>query len=462
MSWVVEELKSLDLGDKRLDRRAMQILENLGLSPGRTIPQTFQVWSEIKACYNFMNNTLVSEDKLLKPHQESTITRIKEHKVVLLISDTCKVDYTDKEAMVGRQRLTNTHQKGLWLHSTIAVTPERVNLGVVDVNFWDRDPIKAEDRDFSSTERDNAPIEVKESYRWLRSYIKCCEVAAETPNTQVINITDREGDIIEIYEAAAQQKTKEEPSPRFIIRSQYNRWLDEKDESGKIHKKLREKLKESDSLGEIEFVIPATENRAARKVKQQIKATTVVIKSKKKKLKLQINAVMATEINPPSGESPLTWIFITDLPIRTCAEAIQVIQYYLVRWEIELFFKILKSGCKIEERQLQTTDRMKNLISMFLILAWRVQYTMMMGRVCSQISAGDLFDPAEWKGVYKILNRKKALPRKPPLLGEFIIMVARLGGYVETNTSEPPGVKTVWKGMARMIDFSLAWEAFRE
>ena len=124
------------------------------------------------------------------------------------------------------------------------------------------------------------------------------------------------------------------------------------------------------------------------------------------------------------------------------------------------FFKVLKSGCKIEERQLQTTERMKALLAIFMLLSWRVMFTMMLGRVCSEMSAGDLFEASEWKSVYKILNKKKALPRKPPKLSEFIVMVATLGGYVEQKGGEPPGVKTIWKGMARMVDFSIAWEAF--
>lgn len=169
---------------------------------------------------------------------------------------------------------------------------------------------------------------------------------------------------------------------------------------------------------------------------------------------------MAIEENPPEGEEALVWVFITNLPINSFGEVCKIINYYLCRWEIELFFKILKSGCKIEERQLETTDRMKNLIAIFMILARRVLFTMMLGRVCSDMSAGEVFEEAEWKSVYKIVHKKKALPRKPPKLGEFIIWIAILGGYVKHKEAEPPGVKTMWKGMARMIDFGIAWEAF--
>jgi Transposase DNA-binding/Transposase Tn5 dimerisation domain len=462
MRWYEEEFETIDLGDKRLNKRVMHIVENLGLAPGRTIPQSFKTWGEIKACYNFFSNDLVSEQKLLAPHLEKTIERIREYSVVLLISDTTDINYTTKEAMKGKERLDNK-QNGIWLHPTIAVTPERLNLGIVDANFWHRQPEVAEKNSASRTVRDKAPIEEKESYRWLQSYLKACEIARDAPETQIINITDREGDIIEIFETAHEQ-TKEGSFAYFIVRSQYNRCLKEKDEeSNKIQKKLRQRLNETASLGEVEFTIHATEKRKGRKVKQQLKACTVTLKpgnKYKKSKEVRVNAVMAIEENQPEGEEPLVWVFITNLPIRTFDDICKVIKYYLCRWEIEIFFKVLKSGCKIEERQLETADRMKNLISIFMMLAWRVQFTMILGRVCSEISSGEVFEAAEWKSVYKIVNNKKTLPRKPPRLGEFIIMVAILGGYVNKKGAEPPGIKTMWKGMARMVDFAIAWEAF--
>ncbi len=451
MSWAEAEFKTIDLGDARLNRRVIKIVEALGLAPGRMIPQAFQSWGSIKACYNFFSNGLVSEKKIIVPHVKQTIERIKEYPIVLLPNDTSELDYNAKEAMEGKERITNT-KKGLWLHPTIAVTPERVMLGIVDVNFWKR---KLEVNPKGS-KQDKLPIEDKESYRWLQSYRRSCEIAREVPETQFINIADREGDIIEVFDEIAKQKETGKAAD-VIIRSQHDRLLEGK--KGK-QDKLWQKLKEAPSLGEIEFVVPAAEKRSGRKVKQKLKGISVSIKPGNKSTVVQINAVMAIEENPPDGEDALIWILLTSLPVHTFEDVVKVINYYLCRWEIETFFKVLKSGCKIEERQLQTTERMKALITVFMILAWRVMFTMMMGRVCGELSCDVVFDEAEWKAVYKILNRKQALPEKPPSLGEFIIMIAILGGYVDRNKEGPPGVKAVWKGMARMVDFALAWEAF--
>jgi IS4 transposase len=451
MSWVETEFKAIDLGDARLNRRAIKIIEALGLAPGRTIPQAFQSWGSIKACYNFFSNGLVSEKKIIAPHVKQTIERIKEYPVVLLPTDTSELDYNSKDAMDGRERITNT-KKGLWLHPTIAVTPERLMLGIVDINFWKR---KLEINPKGS-EQDRLPIEEKESYRWLQSYRRTCEIAKEVPSTQLITISDREGDIIEVFDEIAKQKESGKAAD-VIIRSQYDRLLEGKKGS---RDKLRKKLQEAPSLGEIEFVVPPTEKRSGRKVKQKLKGVSVSIKPGNKKIAVQINAIMAIEEDPPKGEDPLIWILLTSLPVSTFEDVVKVIQYYLCRWEIETFFKVLKSGCKIEERQLQTTERMKALITVFMILAWRVMFTMMMGRVCGEMACDVIFDEAEWKAVYKILNKKQTLPEKPPSLGEFVIMIAVLGGYVDRNKEGPPGVKVMWKGMARMVDFALAWEAF--
>ncbi len=355
MSWIEDEMEWIDLGDRRLNQRSLSIFEGLGLAPGRTIPQAFQAWGEIKATYNFLNNDLVSEEKILAPHLEKTIERIKEYPVVLLVSDTTDINYTTKCIMKNKERLDNK-QNGIWLHATIAVTPEKLNLGLIQANFWHRgNELAKKDRD-SITAREKAPIEEKESYRWLESYQKACEIAQKAQGTQVINISDRECDIIEFFELA-ESKNKEEFKSNYIIRSQYDRLIETNDaEANEVINKLWKKLKKADSLGELEFTISTRGDRKARKVKQKLKAVSVTLTPSNKKKSIVVNAVMAIEEHPPKGEDPVIWVLITDLPIETFEDVCKIIEYYLCRWQIELFFKVLKSGCKVEERQLQTAE----------------------------------------------------------------------------------------------------------
>jgi len=461
-NWIASEFTSINLKDERLNKRAKIILDKLGHAPARTIPQAFRTWKDIKACYRFFDNPAVTDNNILKPHMEKTIERIKNEPVVLLPTDNSILDYTPKKAMKGKGEVCHKRD-GIFLHASLAVTPERLSLGVVDAKLW----IRGVDY-ISQTEahRDDLPIEEKESYRWLEGYKKSCEIARECPNTQIIYITDREGDIIELLGEAIKEK-KSGKCADIIIRSQHDRQLDEKDPDGtlnKPYKKLIKTLKNTPALGELEFVIPPSQGKKGRTVKQQIKASSFTFRTKKYNgnptCKVTINVVMAIEENPPAGESPLCWIFHTTMSINTFAEVRKVIEYYLCRWEVETFFKVLKSGCKIEERQLESTERMKPLIALFLILSWRIIYVMMLGRICPEMSSGDIFCEAEWKSVYKILNIKEKIPENPPTLNEFILMIAQLGGYVGGKKAPPPGVKVMWRGMARMVDFAIAWEAF--
>jgi hypothetical protein len=459
-NWIESEFASIDIGDKRLNNRAQQILNNLSSAPGRTIPQTFLHWNEIKACYRFFDNPTVTYEKLLNPHRKEVIERIKKESIVLFPTDTSILDYSSKNAMGGKGRIQGKNT-GFFLHATLAITPERLNLGVIDSKIWTRDFVSETS---SNPHRDDLPIEKKESFRWLESYRNISQIAESCSKTQFIYIADREADIVELLGEASKEKANGK-NIDVLIRSQHDRQIDIKDPKGDLNKpyeKLRQKLKSSPSLGTIKFTIPATTERKSREVVQAIKTGTLIIRTKKYNgndtQKITINAVMAIEES--NTEDSLCWIFLTTLPVKTFEQGCRVVEFYLCRWEIEVFFKVLKSGCKVEERQLETSERLKPLIALFLVLSWRIMYVMMLGRLTPDISCGDIFADAEWKSVFKILNRKEQIPDKPPSLNEFIIMIANLGGYVEGKNALPPGVKVMWRGMSRMKDFALAWEAF--
>ena len=154
---------------------------------------------------------------------------------------------------------------------------------------------------------------------------------------------------------------------------------------------------------------------------------------------VEINTVLVEEINPPEGEEPITWLLLTSLPVDTFEQACLVVEYYLCRWQIEIYFKVLKSGCKIEDRQFETSERIKPCIALYMIVAWRVLFVTMLGRECPDLPCTVLFEDDEWESVY---------------------MIASLGGYLNRKCDGPPGTKTMWVGLQRMVDFALAWKSF--
>jgi hypothetical protein len=334
---------------------------------------------------------------------------------------------------------------------------------LLDANLWVRGT------DYPThppgADRKKIPIEDKESLRWLESYRHACKLAQNCPETKVIYIADRECDIIEVLEEAVNDK-KITKNVDVIIRAQHNRQLDENDLINKKYKNLIKAIEESNPIGEAKFKIASTHEEEPREVIQKIKAAKFKFKRKEYNggiiRDVSINVVMAIEENPPPDKSAIKWVLLTTMSIDSYENVMKIFQYYTCRWEIEIFIKILKSGCKVEERQLKTVDRLKPLIALFLILSWRIQYVMMLGRVCPEIPCNAVFEDFEWKPVFKVSHPSLEIPKDPPSLYELIIMIAKLGGYLPGPKAGPPGVKVMWRGMSRMAEFTIAWLAFGE
>ena len=168
--------------------------------------------------------------------------------------------------------------------------------------------------------------------------------------------------------------------------------------------------------------------------------------------------MLVEEISPPQGQDKIQWVLITTLPIDSLDEVLVVIEFYCGRWPIENFFKILKSGCRVEERQFETLARELNAIAVYMIAAWRIQLLVHLGRECPDIDCDVIFEEFEWKSVYIVANGE-APPDIVPTLNEMIRTIASLGGYVKRKKTEP-GYQTLWIGMQRMRDLAAGYEAF--
>jgi hypothetical protein len=347
------------------------------------------------------------------------------------------------------------------------MTPQRVPLGVVDAEMWSRDPAELEKTATQRRkERREKPFEDKESYRWLQGYETACQLAAEAPNTQVVCVSDSEGDIYECFLAGVGEET---PRAEWIVRGCQDRALAEGDE-----KNLLALLECQAPLGTMTVQVSKREattgNGRKRQQPRQSREAVVTVRAVRTLLRapyrpdgklapVYVNSILVREENPPEGEEPIEWLLVTSLPIATFAEACTVISYYCCRWEIEVFFRVLKSGCKIEELQFEREDRLQVCLAMYLIVAWRVLYVLKLGRECPAMGCEAILTEAEWKSVY-VIARGKPAPQTPPSLQEMMRMIAGLGGYLGRKHDGPPGPKTMWIGLQRMRDFATAWAAF--
>jgi hypothetical protein len=469
--WVTDEVKTAKLNDKRLNARLAEVLAQLAARPTASIPAACGGRAEMVAAYRFCENEKTSFEAVLQPHRDATRQRMAAQPVVILPQDTTEIDTTRPEQEVaGAGPLDGASRRGALLHTLHAFTADGTPLGTVHAKAWVREEglVCAT---LSRAERAAIPIEEKESHRWVVTLQQAREEAQHCPDTQFICVADSEADI---YEVLVEGMREPRPSD-WIVRACQDRALRCKQGENTGKKHVREYVLSQPALFEKTVQVRgrkakvACETRGRRQPHQSRKAEVVVRAASvtlrppwrpdRKLPVLTVNAVLVSEANPPRNDEPVEWLLLTSLPIDTEEQVRQIIQYYCVRWMIEVFFRVLKSGCRVEDRLFEYMDRLLTCLAVYVIVAWRTLYVCRLGRSCPDISCEAVFDPAEWKSVWKVVQRKDP-PAKPPSLGVFVRMVAQLGGYVNRKRADPPGPQTVWIGLQRMHDFATCWQLF--
>ena len=437
MSWAATEFESLDLGDTRRNRRAIRLMEQLSAKPTASIPGACGDWADTIGAYRFFNNEDVEWPAILAPHIENSVTRMAAHDVVLCIQDTTELDFNGQMAS-GLGPLSYEAQRGMYAHPTYAVSTSREPLGVIDAWMWARE--------LKDKEAHRAGI--KESVRWIEGYERLAEMAELVPATRLVYLADREADIMALMVRARDLATPVD----WLLRSKHNRTLSGGD-------KLWSRVTEGESLGEIRFTLPQRQGKHAREVVQEVWAQTLSLPDGKRGF-VQATCLLARETEPPEGDKAVEWRLLTNLPVATLDQAAKMIDWYRSRWEIEMFFHVLKNGCLVEALQLGCIERIERALVLYMVVAWRIARLMRLGRSCPDLDAQLMFEPDECKAAY-ILNQKK-LPDKPPTLNEVVRLVARLGGFLARKGDGEPGVKTIWLGMQRILDFAAGIRFSRE
>lgn len=469
-SWVIDEMKTAELNDKRLDDRLRVVLSQLAAHPTASIPAACGGRAEMEAAYRLFDNDKVTFDNILQPHQETTRQRIAAQPVVILTQDTTEIDLTRPEQQVqGSGPLDDSDRRGALLHLLHAFTPDGTPLGTVQATAWARDEGPSIRQTLSKVERATRPLEEKESYRWVVALRAAQEEAQRNPQTRIICVADSEADIYELLaEGMSQPRTAE-----WIVRAGQDRALQGDPDAPPAL--LRQKLLTQPVLFTKTIAIRGRkakvkcstrgrqQPRVSRKAEVEVRAAQVTLRPPwrpgHKLPTVTVNVVLVREASPPAGDVPVEWMLLTSLPIDDLEQVRQVIEYYCVRWMVEVFFRTLKSGCRAEERRFEHIDRQLRCLAVFLIVTWRTLYVCRLGRGCPEISCEAVFEPAEWKAVYRVVQNKLP-PCDPPSLGEMVRMVAQLGGYVNRRRADPPGPQTVWLGLQRMHDFALCWQLF--
>jgi len=446
-NWVERETVGSKINDARLKKRLQTVVQRLTDEPTESIPTASEGWAETLAAYRFLDNDKVDFSGIISGHQEATIARIKKQAVVLAIQDTTFLNF-EKQLDSEYGTLKRTQSNHYLLHPTVAFTPDRVNLGVLGAKFWQRPEAPV------AHERTRKPIEEKESFRWLESYTLACEVQKQCSDTTVISIADREGDIGEWFMDAENRPIEEKAE--FIIRAKCNRRTEK---SAGEYSYLWDELSTCSPLGTVRFTTPRNKNSKPREVELELsaKALTFVGKQGTEDKSVSVYAVYGKEKGVVGKEKAIEWMLLTSLPVEDLSGAQTIIGWYRSRWEIEIYFKVLKSGCAVEELRLETDRRLLNCIAIYLIASWRIHTIAMASRTYPEESCEILFTSSEWKTIY-IMQKKKAPPKRAPSLRDATRMMAQLGGFLARKGDGEPGVKNTWRGYRRLMDYTSAME----
>lgn len=439
--WAERECGKARFGDKRLTERFVSIARDFYSRPQARIPKACNGdRAKVKAVYRFLDNEEVTLKKLLEPHQEQTLKRMAEHKVVLCAQDTTSLNYTNLSQTDGLGPIAKRENPatGLLLHDTVAVTPDGLALGVLDAQVWGRD---WEDKEIG---RD---IEQKESIKWLRSYREVARLQAQLKRTRLVSVGDRESDIYELFAAAKEHI--EAGGPHLLVRSTENRRLADSS------RKLWEKIEGEPVAGHRTVVVPARAGRKQRTVELSVRFREVLLAPPQGKSALgniKLWAVHAREPRTPDGVEAVEWMLLTTIEVTNFDQACEKLDWYVQRWMIEVFHRTLKSGCRIEDRQLGNVRRLENCLAIDMMVAVRIMHLTWLGRTQPDKPCTIYFEDHQWKALSCFISKKRVPQSTVPSISVVVGWIGKLGGHLGRKSDRPPGTQVLWEGIQRADD----------
>jgi hypothetical protein len=452
--WAAEEFAQVELKDARLNRRCQKLAVALGQQPGAPINQACEDWADTKAAYRFFDNEKATPKAIGQPHQQRTVARMGQQKRVLAVQDTTFFNYTHHPQTEGLGEIGNKqqNQRGFGMHSTLAMTEAGAPLGVLTQSFFMR-PIG--EPAHKPEELRLLPIEEKESYRWLEAFEQTLALAPA--GVEVITVCDREADIYEMF-TLAQAK-----AASMLIRASRDRVLAEEEV-----RHLWVKVERQPLAGQLTLQIAANQQRQARQATVSVRFTTVKLKppwrpNQKKLPPVTLNAILVREEHPPDDvNEPIEWLLLTNTPVTNFDEAVQVVAWYCCRWQIEVWHKVIKSGCTVEDCRLETADRLQRYIALMSVVAWRLHWLTYVNRTDPELPCTAVLTTTEWQALYMRIHKTTFLPETPPTVRQTVRWIAQLGGFLGRKRDGEPGVTAIWRGWQRLQDIAATWYLVKE
>ena len=458
-TWIEHEVAGCSFKDARLAKRFGKLLGMMSDGIGESIPYVCQDWADTKAAYRFFSNTGVSEDQIMAGHFQATRERLSQaNQKILMLHDTCEFSFQrDKDSKIGLLgrpacgkskdgRIKFITVRGILMHSSLAITLDGLPLGLAAIKFWTRKQFKGCNALKKKINPTRVPIAEKESIRWLENLRQSTALASNPADC--VHIGDRESDIFVLFHLA------DELGTHFLVRTCVDRLARDAGttvaaEMKKAPVKGSHRIQGRNKLGE--------SYEAELDIKFEQMQVLPPVGKWKDYSDLTLTVIHATERGTPRGREKIAWKLITNLPVKSLKGAIEKLDWYAMRWKIEVFHKILKSGCQAEESKLRSSERLANLIAIFCIIAWRIFWLTMLPRAEPDLSPTLALDTTEIFLLDELVKAKPGATSRKATVSDYIIKIARLGGYLHRASDPPPGNKVMWRGMTKLNDIHLGF-----
>ena len=459
--WAAHEFGGAPLGDKRRSARLVKSAALLAEYPGRKIGASARGdAAAIDGFYRLIEHpedSPVTVGAILAPHRERTLRRMRSQETVLCIQDGTDLNFATRPGcsgleIIGRNQ-TATGTLGLHLHATFAVNGRGLPLGVLRCGFDD-----------ATGKRDTRRLHKTRTQRWIDGLADTAELARDlTRSTRVISVCDREGDCFALFDEQRRNRRVE-----LLVRAKHDRRL-----SSTNGRKLFRTMRAGHAAGELEVEIRALTARpksSRKRARPARSGRTARCEIRFRRLTLpatvagaqplRVSAVHIVETDPPDGEPPVQWHLLTTVEVRSAGTAAEVVGYYLQRWRIEDFFRVLKSGCKVETLAFRTADRLQRAIAINAVIGWRIMLMTRIGRQVPNCEAKLMFSDHELLFLHSYASQYKLAP--PDDLGAAIALVANLGGYRARKHDPEPGDQIMWRGYDRLSSATLGHQTALE
>jgi hypothetical protein len=444
-SWAIAEVGHARLGDHRLTTRLIRLVTDLAAQPTASLPQACGTPAATKAAYRFFDTETVVPQAIQAAHQQATLQRMRGAPLVLAIQDTTDLDFRHHPSTQGLGPINSAGSPGLKVHSVLAVSPAGVPLGLLHQAVWVRDPTLTKKREHRR-QRETAQ---KESQRWLTAFALTQACVPEA--TRVLTIADREADIYDLFALPRRLGAD------LLIRATQNRRVEPEAQY------LWEAIRQAPLGGQMQVEVQRAPERPARQATLAVRWASLEVapprhrRQRKRLPPLPLHVVLAEEVDPPAGVTPICWLLITTLSIATWAEAVACVHWYTLRWLIERYHFVLKSGCRLEALQLETAGRLERALAVYSLVAWRLLWVTYEARAHPEASSATVLALPEWQALYCTIHRTPHPPAQPPSLREAVRWIAQLGGFLGRKSDGEPGVQTIWRGLRRLEDIAATW-----